>query len=118
MITLSRDVPIDPAHAALLIVDVQNYCAHPDGAASRTLDPQLRGYLFSNLSETVLPNLQLLQSACRRGHIEVVYAAVENMTRSLPISEMAFKSAGVWKLPEVVTWKLALKYSRMRFLAG
>ena len=23
----SREVPIDPAHAALLIIDVQNYCA-------------------------------------------------------------------------------------------
>ena len=28
---LSREVPIDPAHAALLFVDVQNYNARPDG---------------------------------------------------------------------------------------
>src|SRR5262249_27045596 len=81
MNTLSREVPIDPAHTALLIVDVQNYCAHPDGAASRKLDAQQRGYFFGSLRETVLPNLQLLQSTCRRAHIEVVYAAVENMTR-------------------------------------
>jgi isochorismate hydrolase len=26
MNNLSREVPIDPAHAALLIIDVQNYC--------------------------------------------------------------------------------------------
>ena len=26
----SREVPIDPAHAALLIIDVQNYCAGPE----------------------------------------------------------------------------------------
>ena len=77
----SRDVPIDPAHAALLIVDVQNYCAHPDGAGSHNLELQQRRYLFGNVREIVLPNLQLLQSACRRAHIEVVYAAVENMTR-------------------------------------
>ena len=77
----SRDVPIDPAHAALLIVDVQNYCAHPDGSGSHKLDAQQRHHLFHSLRETVLPNLQLLQSACRRAHIEVVYAAVENMTR-------------------------------------
>ena len=80
MITLSREVPIDPAHAALLIVDVQNYCAHPDGAGSHSLDAQQRHYLFGSLRE-VTPNLRFLQSACRRAHIEVVYAAVENMTR-------------------------------------
>jgi ureidoacrylate peracid hydrolase len=81
MIAPSRDVPIDPAHAALLIVDVQNYCAHPDGAGSRKLDAQQCRYLLGRLREIVLPNLQRLQSACRRAHIEVVYAAVENMTR-------------------------------------
>jgi hypothetical protein len=43
MITLSRDVPIGLAHAALLIVDVQNYCAHPDGAGSRSLNRQQQG---------------------------------------------------------------------------
>jgi ureidoacrylate peracid hydrolase len=80
MTTLSREVPVDPAHAALLIVDVQNYCAHPDGAGSHKLDAQQRRYLFGSLRETVLPNLQLLQSTCRRARIEVVYAAVENMT--------------------------------------
>ena len=80
MTTLSREVPVDPAHAALLIVDVQNYCAHPDGAGSRKLEAQQRRYLFGRLRETVLPNLQLLQSTCRRARIEVVYAAVENMT--------------------------------------
>jgi ureidoacrylate peracid hydrolase len=81
MITLSREVPIDPVHAALLIVDVQNYCAHPDGAGSHKLDAHQSHYLFASLRQTVLPNLQLLQSACRRARIEVVYAAVENMTR-------------------------------------
>ena len=74
MNTLSREAPIDPARAALLIVDVQNYCAHADGTASRKLDPQQRDYLFRSLRETVPPNLQLMQSACRRARIEIVYA--------------------------------------------
>ena len=30
----------------------------------------------------MIPNLQRLQSACRRAHIEVVYAAVENMMKT------------------------------------
>ena len=95
MNTPSRDVPIDPAHAALLIIDVQNYCAHPDGAASRKLDPQQRGYLFGRLRETALPNLQRLQSACRRAQIEIVYAAVENMTRDGRDRSLDYKISGI-----------------------
>jgi ureidoacrylate peracid hydrolase len=95
MNTLSREVPIDPAHAALLIVDVQNYCAHPDGAGSHNLDAQQREYLFRRLRETVLPNLQLLQSACRRGHIEIVYAAVENMSRDGRDRSLDYKISGI-----------------------
>jgi len=95
MNTPSREVAIDPAHAALLIIDVQNYCAHPDGAASRKLDPQQRGYLFGSLRETVLPNLQRLRSACRRAHIQILYAAVENMTRDGRDRSLDYKISGI-----------------------
>jgi ureidoacrylate peracid hydrolase len=95
MITPSREVPIDPTHAALLIVDVQNYCAHPDGAGSRKLDAQQYRYLLHRLRETALPNLQLLQSACRRAHIEVVYAAVENMTWDGRDRSLDYKISGI-----------------------
>jgi ureidoacrylate peracid hydrolase len=95
MIKLSREVPIETGHAALLIVDVQNYCAHPDGAGSHILDAQQHRYLFDRLRETVLPNLQFLQSACRRAHIEVVYAAVENMTRDGRDRSLDYKISGI-----------------------
>ena len=95
MTTLSREVPVDPVHAALLIVDVQNYCAHPDGTGSHKLDAQQHRYLFGSLRETVLPNLQLLQLACRRARIEVVYAAVENMTRDGRDRSLDYKISGI-----------------------
>src|SRR3984893_17107793 len=38
-------------------------------------------YFFRTLRKVVIPNLQRLQSACRRARIEVVCAVVENMTR-------------------------------------
>jgi len=95
MSTPSREVPIDPRHAAFLIVDVQNYCAHPDGTGSHKLDAQRRHYLFGSLRETVIPNLQLLQSACRRARIEVVYAAVENMTRDGRDRSLDYKISGI-----------------------
>ena len=99
MSLLSREVPIDREHAALLIVDVQNYCAHPEGAAWRALDParfeQKSGYFFRSLREVVLPNLRLLQSACRQAHIEVVYAAIENMTRDGRDRSLDYKISGI-----------------------
>jgi ureidoacrylate peracid hydrolase len=47
------------------------------------------------LRETVIPNLQLLQSACRRARIELVYAAVENMTRDGRDRSLDYKISGI-----------------------
>ena len=95
MTILSREVPIDPGHAALLIIDVQNYCAHPDCAGSRKLDAQQRSHLFGSLRATVIPNLRLLLSACRHVRIEVVYAVVENMTRDGRDRSLDYKISGI-----------------------
>ena len=73
MNTLSREVSIDPAHAALLITDVQNYCVGDHGAESE--------YFRDSLRDTVLPNIRRVQFACRSGAIEVMYSVIENMTR-------------------------------------
>ena len=37
---LSREVEIDPRHAALLLIDVQNYTANRDGGVYRGLVPR------------------------------------------------------------------------------
>jgi ureidoacrylate peracid hydrolase len=93
MNALSREVPLDPAHAALLIIDVQNYCAHPNGAAWRGHAPA--PYFFRTLRKVVIPNLQRLQSACRRARIEVVCAVVENMTRDGRDRSLDYKISGI-----------------------
>ena len=70
---LSREVPVDPAKTALLIIDVQNYCA-----GTKTTNGE---YFRQSLREVVLPNIGRLQAACRGAGIEVVYTMIENMTR-------------------------------------
>lgn len=81
----SREVPIDPAHAALLFVDVQNYTARPDACYYSGLDPGERearyGYFFGTMRETAVPNMRRLQSACRRAGVEVMYTVIESLTR-------------------------------------
>ena len=73
MTALSREVPIDPAHAALLIIDVQNYCASTESGKIE--------YFCRSLRDIVLPNIRRVQFACRSGAIEVMYSVIENMTR-------------------------------------
>ena len=73
MSAVSREVPIDPAHTALLIIDVQNYCAGTESGKTE--------YFRRSLRDTVLPNIRRLQTACRSGRIEVMYSVIENMTR-------------------------------------
>src|SRR5207302_2003215 len=81
----SREVEIDPRHAALLIIDVQNYTARRDGGEYRDLTEQeieeRFGFFFRTFEETALPNLKRLQAACRRGRIEVLYTVIESLTR-------------------------------------
>ena len=87
MNTLSREVPIDPAHAALLIIDVQNYCIAAKASKSE--------YFGDSLRDTVLPNIRRLQTACRRGGIEVVYSVIENITRDGRDRSLDYKISGI-----------------------
>jgi ureidoacrylate peracid hydrolase len=83
----SREVPIDPAHAALLVIDVQNYCTRPEAGASE--------YFHCSLTDTVLPNIRRLQSACRTAAIEIVYSVIENMTRDGRDCSLDYKISGI-----------------------
>ena len=87
MTALSREVPIDPAHAALLIIDVQNYCAGPEVRKTEHFRRSLRN--------TVLPNIRRLQSASRSGSIEVIYSVIENMTRDGRDRSLDYKISGI-----------------------
>ncbi len=97
--TLSRDVPIDPAHAALLIIDMQNYCSRPDGGEYKAMTAAAReeryGSFFRRLEASVIPNLQRLQSACRAARIEVIYTVIESLTRDGRDRSLDYKISGL-----------------------
>ena len=101
-LTLSRDVPIDPAHAALLFVDVQNYNARPDGGEYAGLTAEERdaryGDFFRVMRETALPNMQRLQAACRRARIEVMYTVIEALTRDGRDLSLDYRISGLFVL--------------------
>ncbi len=96
---LSRDVEIDPKHAALLFVDVQNYNAREDGGEYASLSAPERdaryGFFFRTLRETALPNMRRLQLACRRAGIEVMYTVIENLTGDGRDRSLDYKISGL-----------------------
>ena len=98
--TLSREVPIDRAHAALLFVDVQNYNARADGGAYAGMGAMERdaryGYFFRVMREAALPNMQRLQSACRHAGIEVMYTVIEALTRDGRDLSLDYRISGLF----------------------
>lgn len=111
---LSREVPIDPLHAALLLIDVQNYSIHPAGGSFARLDEAQDNtwcaYFIDILATTVLPNQARLLSACRAARIEVIYTVIENLTSDGRDRSLDYKISGInvpkgsWdaQVPEIV----------------
>jgi len=95
---LSREIPIEPKHTALLIVDVQNYNCSPEGGEYAHLDAAEKewryGYFFRTLNGSALPNMVRLQQACRRAGIEVTYTVVESMTADGRDRSLDYKITG------------------------
>ena len=95
---LSREIEIEPAHTALLFVDVQNYNCTWDGSEYALLsahEKQLRyGYFFRTFKDCALPNMVRLQQACRRAHIEVSYTVIESLTADGRDRSLDYKITG------------------------
>lgn len=96
---LSREVEIEPAHAALLLVDVQNYNCTREGGEYIHLEPAEReqryGYFFRTLKDIALPNMMALQQACRRARIEVIYTLIESLTTDGRDRSLDYKISGL-----------------------
>ncbi len=84
---LTRIRPIEPARTALLSIDVQN------GTFSDT-DRENRPFFHELATRTTIPNIQKLQSACRRVGIEVMFTVIENLTRDGRDRSLDYKISG------------------------
>jgi len=95
---LSREVEIELARTTLLFVDVQKYNCTWEGGEFAHLSPAEReasyGYFFRTLKDTALPNMVLLQQACRRAGIEVTYTLIESMTADGRDRSLDYKITG------------------------
>jgi len=82
--TTSREVALVRERAALLFIDVQNWCTKPEGGEFTGMDETEKqsryGYFFEQLRTRAVPNMQRLQAACRNAGIEVMYTTIESLT--------------------------------------
>jgi ureidoacrylate peracid hydrolase len=96
--TLSREIPLVPAHSALLFIDVQNFGAHRRGGEFARLSAaeleEKHAYYFAQLEAVALPNMQRLQAACRAAGIEVMYTVIESLTRDGRDRSLDYKITG------------------------
>ncbi len=96
---LTRERAIVPENAALLVIDVQNYCAvagegeHADIAADNI--PPLLSYYFDRIDRTVLPNIRRLQDGFRENGGEVMFTVIENLTRDGRDRSLDYKISGI-----------------------
>ena len=94
----TRDLPVVPALTTLLFVDVQNYCAGPDGGEFAHMTPaeleQKLGYFFREMQSRVVPNMQRLQAGCRAAGIEVMYTIIRNLTQDGRDRSLDYKITG------------------------
>ena len=95
---LSREIEIEPKHTALLFVDVQNYNCLWDGGEYAHLSDTEReaqyGDFFRTLKSSGLPNMALLQKACRRARIEIAYTVIESQTADGRDRSLDYKTSG------------------------
>ncbi|MGP1395000.1 MAG: isochorismatase family cysteine hydrolase [Inquilinaceae bacterium] len=96
--TTSRDIPIVPDRAALLFIDVQNFCCHADGAEWAGMPPEevaeKKGPFLTHLSARVLPRMQAIQRAARAAGVEVIYTTIESLTRDGRDRSLDYKITG------------------------
>ena len=96
--TFTRDVAIDPAHAALIFIDVQNYATEREAVDFKALtESELAkyDYYFQRLAHVALPNMQAVQKAARGVKVEVIYAVIENLTADGRDRGLDYKISGI-----------------------
>lgn len=96
--TTSREIPLVPARAALLFIDVQNFSCHPDGAEWALMDAAERDRkkepFLRRMRQEVLPRMRRLQQACRAAGIEVMYTTIESLTKDGRDRSLDYKITG------------------------
>lgn len=96
--TTSRDIPLQKGRVAVLFVDVQNFCLHPEGGELRdATEAERRDKLLPFIDRfraRALPQMQALQQAARAAGVEVMYTTIESLTKDGRDRSLDYKITG------------------------
>mmetsp|Transcript_71505 Transcript_71505/g.149511 ORF Transcript_71505/g.149511 Transcript_71505/m.149511 type:complete len:244 (+) Transcript_71505:137-868(+) len=94
-----RAARIKPAEAALVIVDVQNYCCHYAGgiwACSSEEEAYNKDPAFWDACRAAIGKMAKLIDVCRQKRIEVIYTVIESLTRDGRDRSLDYKISGLF----------------------
>jgi nicotinamidase-related amidase len=77
--TITRDMPYEPGHVTLLLVDMQRIWVEP-GLDPAYPDASANDYLYRELRTRAIPNQRRLLQAARAAGIDVVHTIIESLT--------------------------------------
>lgn len=80
----TRDVPLQKGRVAVLFIDVQNFCLHPEGGeisdAPEAERQEVLLPFIDRVKRDTVPKMQALQAAARQAGVEVMYTTIESLT--------------------------------------
>jgi len=88
---LSREVALVPSETAVVVIDMQNFCCHPDGGG--WVDKQPTSYFIHELPNVVGCIKTLLDSARALG-VECIFTTIESLTYDGRDRSLDYKISG------------------------
>ena len=94
------EIALEPNKCALLVIDMQIYCATPGKGFFKDEDlgniSEEHQYIFKRLDETVIPNIQSLLDLFRskKPKCDVIYTYIEALTRDGRDQSLEYKLGG------------------------
>jgi len=79
-----KEPSFDPRRTALVVIDLQHGCAHPDGLMGRLAKEHNKPWLLQerwDFVNEILPRVRKLQDACRDVGIELIHVRVKYLTK-------------------------------------
>lgn len=94
-----RQAAVEPASAAILFIDVQNYNCSKSGAIYRSLTEEEKQEdstaYFYNRVQSISPNWRHLRDGCRDAGMEVMYTVIQSLTANGRDRSLDYKISGL-----------------------
>lgn len=88
-----RERPLQPERAALIVVDMQNFCCHEDGPVWRELPREELSHTGASMRQAV-QNIARLLAAFRSKRMEVLFTVIESLTQDGRDRSLDYKISG------------------------